>query len=301
LVKHLKHIEIDKQKWDNCIDTSSNGTIYALSWYLDIVNPGWEALVEGDYDTVMPLPVRKKYGFTYLIQPFLTQQLGIISKIFPDERKVNEFINIISKKFKFININLNQSNYCIDQNFNIIPRNNHELDLAHSFNEIEKKFSRRTKRNIKNAESANVRIVENVSAIEFTKFKSKYSEPKLNNRFKDILKKLIEYSTNKSMGKVLAAKDQNDNIISAAFYMYYKNRIYFSVTASSKLGKTTSAMHLILNKIIEDNSETNKTLDFTGSNLKGVAYFNEGFGAKPSQYQNIHLNKLNRLIRLVKK
>jgi hypothetical protein len=301
LIQFLKHSEIDKKKWNACIDASPNGLIYALSWYLDIVNPGWDALVEGDYDTVMPLPVRKKYGYTYLIQPFLTQQLGIISKILPDEKKVNEFLNIISEKYRYININLNQSNYCTNQNFHIISRANHELNLAHSFIETEKNYSRRTKRNIKNADNFNFSIVDNISANEFTKFKAVYSKPSLNKYHKNMIESIVGQTLSNSTGTVLATKSQNGEIVAAAYYLKYKNRIYFSITVSSELGKTTSAMHLILNKIIEDNSETNKILDFTGSNLKGVAYFNEGFGAKPSQYQNIHLNKLNWLIRLVKK
>ena len=51
-----------------------------LTWYLDIVSPGWEAIVKeeaGCYVAVLPLPVRRKFGLRYLQQPLLTQQLGL--------------------------------------------------------------------------------------------------------------------------------------------------------------------------------------------------------------------------------
>jgi hypothetical protein len=63
----------------NAIARSFNGIVYAYSWYLDIVSPGWDALVKDDYKSVMPLTWRKKYGIKYLYQPFFTQQLGVFS------------------------------------------------------------------------------------------------------------------------------------------------------------------------------------------------------------------------------
>ena len=53
---------IDKKHWDDCISKSFNGNVYAWSWYLDIVHPKWEALVENDYERVMALPsLRNEY------------------------------------------------------------------------------------------------------------------------------------------------------------------------------------------------------------------------------------------------
>ena len=79
MIQHLKHDQIDKWKWDETIKHSFNGTIYAYSWYLDIVCPGWEALIKNDHEYVMPLTAGKKYGVDYIYPPFFSQQLGIFS------------------------------------------------------------------------------------------------------------------------------------------------------------------------------------------------------------------------------
>jgi hypothetical protein len=78
-IRHLKHSEIDLQKWDSCVQNAANALVYAESWYLDIVSPHWEALVADDYEYVMPLPVKRKFGIPFLVQPPLSQQLGVFS------------------------------------------------------------------------------------------------------------------------------------------------------------------------------------------------------------------------------
>ena len=62
MIKYLKYEHIDKEKWDECIEQSFNGVIYAYSWFLDVVCEEWEALVEGDYERVFPINFRKKAG-----------------------------------------------------------------------------------------------------------------------------------------------------------------------------------------------------------------------------------------------
>ena len=53
MISCLENKAIDKPKWDALI--AECGNIYAYSWYLDIVHPGWDALVDDDYQAVMPL------------------------------------------------------------------------------------------------------------------------------------------------------------------------------------------------------------------------------------------------------
>ena len=35
-IKYVKHKDIDKVKWDACIDNAPNALIYAYSYYLDV-------------------------------------------------------------------------------------------------------------------------------------------------------------------------------------------------------------------------------------------------------------------------
>ena len=83
MINYLTNEQIDKSRWDDCVAHAVNGNVYAFSWYLDIVHPEWEALVEmidGNYVTIMPITKKKKYLINYLCQPFFVQQLGVFSR-----------------------------------------------------------------------------------------------------------------------------------------------------------------------------------------------------------------------------
>src|SRR5688572_25071693 len=95
MIRYLKHGKVNTARWDACIRNSTNGMIYAYSWYLDAVCPGWEALVKGDYESVMPLTCGKKMGLHYLYPPFFTQQLGVFSRSGVNEKEVEEFLSAI--------------------------------------------------------------------------------------------------------------------------------------------------------------------------------------------------------------
>ena len=60
MIKYRTYDKIDKRRWDECIAKSFNGSVYAWSWYLDVVHPKWDALVENDYERVMPICGSKK-------------------------------------------------------------------------------------------------------------------------------------------------------------------------------------------------------------------------------------------------
>ena len=108
MIQYLQHNQIDKAKWDATM--AKCGNIYAYSWYLDVVHPNWEALVEDDYQSVMPLTGGKKFGVNYLFQPYFVQQLGVFSKAPMTPEKTEEFLNAIPKKYRFAEIRLNESN-----------------------------------------------------------------------------------------------------------------------------------------------------------------------------------------------
>lgn len=60
-ILRLKHCYIDFSKSDDCIKHSPSGRIYAMSWYLNVVSPGWLLLIADDYSIIMPLPVKSRY------------------------------------------------------------------------------------------------------------------------------------------------------------------------------------------------------------------------------------------------
>jgi len=54
-VKLIPAADIDRLKWDSCVHYATQPSFAGYTWYLNAVSRDWAGLVEGDYETVMPL------------------------------------------------------------------------------------------------------------------------------------------------------------------------------------------------------------------------------------------------------
>ena len=104
MIRFLKHSEIDKDRWNKAVSEASNSTIFVDFDFLWLGNPNWCALVEDDYQSVMPLPVRSKLSIKYVYTPFFYNRMGVFSKkdISPDLMK--EFVDSIPRKYRQIDL-----------------------------------------------------------------------------------------------------------------------------------------------------------------------------------------------------
>ena len=105
-IRFIDRGKLDVSRYNSCIDSASNGLIYAYTFYLDFTAHTWGALVLNDYQAVMPLPYRKKLGICYLYQPLLTAQLGVFGKEIT-EQMVHAFLSSVPSYFKLWEFPLN--------------------------------------------------------------------------------------------------------------------------------------------------------------------------------------------------
>lgn len=289
-IKYLKHNQIDKQKWDSAIENSQNGLVYALSWYLDIVSPGWSALIDGDYEIVMPLPVKRKYGIWYIIQPPFTQQLGAFYKqgVIVE---MDSLLKRIPKTFKYIDINLNSENFPGIE-FKYLPIINYELNLNNTYDANFNSFSVNTKRNIKKAKKHNLKIIGDLGSTEICVFKKKYAVEKISKQQNDILKRLTKQLELNEEGRGISVMNENGELISAVFLIKKFNRLIYLISASNKQGKEKLAIFLLINELIRNNSNVNLVLDFEGGVIPSISRFLGGFGAYKKKYYRVVINRL---------
>ena len=303
MIKYLTHQQIDKTKWNECIGHSLNTLIYGFSWYLDEAAPNWAALVLDDYEAVFPLTHARKYFINYLYQPLFTQQLGVFYKNLLGAEQIENFINAIPKKFRFIDIALNEGNHFEVENKSLIKRKNFVLDIEESYKKNQKKYTEHTIRNVKKSKKADCKIVsQNFDAVVklYIKHKSEQTlkvTPKDYNRFSRILTAIQK---NEILNCIGAANEKNE-IIASAIFAVYKNRITYLMGVSNKEGREKRAMFLLFNHLIEIYSERNFMLDFEGSDINGVAKFFKGFGAINQPYYKLHINNLPWYIKWAKK
>ncbi len=302
-ITHLNHSQIDKSKWDECIDRSHNRIIYAQSWYLDIVCKGWEALVIADYETVMPLTRGNKFGINYLYQPFFTQQLGIFSRKESNQKLVDKFLASIPAKFKFIDIALNKGNDCESGEFQTKSNVNYELKLDKSYYEIAKGYSSNTKRNINKAAQHKLTIRSDVSTVKLIQLFRNNLGKGLKN-IKDghyqLLKQIMDRSLFELDGEIYGLNSFSGELCAGAFFLKSYDSYIFLFSATNDESKENGAMFLIIDQFIRTHADEKIILDFEGSNIKSLARFYKSFGANEFNYLRIKKNNLPGLIKLFK-
>ena len=283
---YLRHKEIDKLKWDNCVQNSFNHLPYCYSWYLDIVSPGWNALISSDYEFIFPLTQRRKAGINYLFQPYFTQQLGLFGKKKFNQKNDEEFLFAIPEEFKFIEINLNAECSLNSINFKSKNKLTHHLLLNDSYENIFQQFNQNTKRNIRKAEKSNLILKRNGDVKSLIGlFKSGVGK-KTDLKLKDykMLEELMKAAVKNNCGEVYEIRNSNQNLEASLFLLSSNNILINLFNASSYTGKKNSSMFLLFNEIIKLNSISEKLLDFEGSEISEVAKFYKGFGSIPVFY-----------------
>ena len=304
MIKYLQHEEINKEKWDDCINLSPQGLVYALSWYLDAVHPGWEALVENDYETVFPLTSGKKFGISYLYQPFFSQKLGAFSRKPGEYINIDPFLEAFVERFRYVDINLNRANRITGKDFQVDMNTNIELDLSENPETIRNNYSENAIRNLKKFNGENIVLNEEKDSdllIRMFRLNMGRTLPKIRDIHYSGLKKVMDTAFDKGTGRMLVAKNQKGRFLAGAFFITYNKRAVFLFSANTEEGREKRAMYGIIDRFIAENAGKKLILDFEGSNEKNLARFYKGFGGKNFDYPGLRINLLPKMIRWLKK
>jgi len=298
MIRYLTHDEIDKARWDQCLESAVNRRIYAFSWYLDIVSPGWEALVKDDYSALFPLTHFRKWSVRYLAQPFFAQQLGIFSAENPTAEMVSDFILHIPDQFRFVEIHLNSQNSLPELPGEQTARTNYELDLHVRYEALLQNFSTNARRNIrKGKEAGNVPDHNMMPQQLVALFRDNFGvkEGKLHEQDYAKIVKLIRFCVENQKGFVVGSGIPGQPVSSGAFFLFDHTRVYFLFAASAPEARKSGSMYHLINQFITDYAGSDLILDFEGGNDPELGRFYKGFGALATAYPMIRINRLSKV------
>lgn len=296
----LTYDTIDREKWDHKVANSLGGLIYAESYYLDTLSPGWSALVAGEYGQIMPLPRRRKWGIDYLFQPFLTPQLGIMGENVTEET-VLSFIDAIPVNFRLIDLSFNFSNP-IPSQYKTIRRSNYILPLLQNHATIKKGFAENTIRSIRKAHKAGCGAEKNIPIQKvIQQCRKQYSGfTKTEKGLFDKLERIYHHYHAQGRAITFGVFRKNE-LLSSAAILFSKNRIYYWMAGNSKESRNIGSSHLLVDEVIKEYAEKSWILDFEGSDHPGVARFYQQFGAQQEPYWSMYVNQLPLPLRLFKR
>ena len=301
-IRFVPNAELDKAKWDACIDTAGNGLIYGYSFYLDAMARHWDGLVLDDYEAVMPLTWNKKYGVHYLYQPFLCAQLGLFGRKIT-VHILDAFLASVPKKFSYWDIYLNHQNVFPLSDFNLYRRNNFVLNLDRSYSELYKGYRENIQRNIRKAQQAGCIAMkefdaEQVITLALPQMNIHIKETEENiGRFREIYKYLHTKKQALSYGIFSA----DNELLASCIFFFSHDRAYYILVGNHPNGRTLGASHALVDAFIKDHAGENILLDFEGSDIRNLAFFYSSFGAMEESYAAVRLNKLPWYLKWLKK
>lgn len=293
-IRYCTYHEIDFNKWDDCIKNSSNPLVYGLSEYLDIVAPGWGGLILGDYEAVMPLAIKRKYGINYVLPPAFTKFTGIFVKS-EEDPLLDIFISSISRQIRFYK----GFHYKKANNLSCEELKYQAVSLQNTYADLRNNYSQSNRKNINIAHRRN----DDIKAISTEAFMSLKKKDRAFPGIKaqlPMLENLLKYFQKKDLFHAYGAYIEHE-LVAGAIFPKYTHRFYMLSTANTSKGKKNKSLFGIIDTFIRENSNTDNMLDFAGSGLPGVEYFNLGFGATNYSYYLLTMNSLPFPLKLFKK
>jgi hypothetical protein len=300
VIEYVSHPDIASQQWDQCIRSSFNGSLEAYSWYLNLFCDQWDALIEGDYKTVMPLPVKKRLGQTLVYMPPLISQLGIYSPEQLSIARTNDFLTLLKKKFRSIHIGINKYTPVPEGLFPICHEAFYELDLIRPYMRTVMEYSQECRNRIHLASARQYSIVRGIATNDvitfFKREKIRTETAVMENDFK-LLRMLIASLVRYKAGELYGAYNHVNMLSCVALFVWSNTNAMLIFAADSLQAIEDNAHMLVVDHFIEKYSETNVTLNFEYKNIHHTPALYRSFGATESQFQQICVNHFPFLVR----
>ncbi|RRB02377.1 GNAT family N-acetyltransferase [Larkinella rosea] len=298
MVRYLSRNQIDDQAYDRCIALSPQRMIYAFSWYLDVVSPGWELLVADDYAFVMPLPVRKRYGVKAVIQPLFCHQLGLFAADkTPDTADWDRFFRALYHHIRYIpsyQIHPANTSERSTDSTQVLPLTNHVLNLQRPYSELFAGYSKDRKTNLKRGlhygwDFADTDDVEPL--IDLFRNHNTAGIGRVAPGAYEQLRQLVAVLQRRQQVRIRVAV-QNGRVEAGCLLVTDVNRVIHLFCSASPEGRKGNARTLILDQFIREYAGKPLWFDFESPEVENLAAFNRSFGAESESYFRLVSNQL---------
>lgn len=298
---------LDADVWDAFVAQSPQGSLYANSWYLDALLPGWQALVvsKGEvWQAVMPLGICRKFGVSYALQPSFCQYLGVLFA--PFEGKIHRITHrkreVLQALLRGVPRNLRYWSYNFSPAFDyflpfvrrqctITPRINHRLDLDRPLNNIAADFSSSVTNHLKKARQSGLTCRESRDVMPLAE--QMFRLGVICRKEQHAFQRLWQAASQRQKGFLLEVADQAGQVHCRGAFLTFLDKAVFVASALEPVWKNRGGNSLLVWQAIEHcQARGIRELDFKGSMLAGVEHFILGFHPQPEIYFNISQNRL---------
>jgi len=294
----------NKEKYYAFCEIEKTIPLFSQAWWLDAVCADeWDVcLVEkgGTIYASMPFHIKKRYGFTILCQPPLTQNLGPWIK--PSTLKYDKILSQQKVLMEGLIEQLPTYHY-FNQNWHYMQTNwlpfywkgfkqttyytyviEELIDLEYVFSN----FGYAKRKNINKAEKI-INVVFDISAEEFYKnHKMTLAKQGLKISYSfELFNKIYKAGYEHNSARTIAGYDSKNNLHAALFIIWDKLSAYDLISTIDPDYRVYGAASLLIKEVITFVSTITKKIDFEGSMIESVERSFRQFGAIQKPYFNV--------------
>jgi len=176
------------------------------------------------------------------------------------------------------------------------------LYLSKTYEELSGTYRENHLRNIKKTFQSGCSVKKDIDVEEIIRInKEQVNGGKLPEEDYEHFTKLFYHLKQKQLAETYAIVNQQNKIMASCVIFYSHYRAYYILVGNTPDGKTIGASHALIDSFIKDNAGKNLVLDFEGSDIRNLAFFYSGFGAKEELYPFLKINKLPFYLKWLKK
>ena len=270
--------DIDRQQWDDMVRKTPHASIYSLSFYLDSTAIDWEAYLAPDYSYGIPVGVVKKGGIKRVYPPLFQRYIEPLGEF--SKQDLNLFEASLLKRYSKGDVSSKSA---------ILSDVKYESHIHQTVDSETFKLKTQAKRMLKRFEQTDYVIREEhidtdalskLIAKELSKKLPLYATKDVNYLF-DVIKAAEKKGYLYKVG-VFSGEILKGGLIGLKFN---NQLLYLKGTAEEEL-QEDGAMYALMNHFVEHGLSQNCSVDFGGSRVKGIQFFNQRFNGQDVPYYN---------------
>lgn len=286
-------------------EASSRCSLFQSPWWLEAVAPGeWgEVTVEGGGALAARWPyVRKKrFGFTFLVMPQLTQSLGPWLR--PAEGKYVNQVSVQRKLIKELLEKLPRADFFWQefhpsitdwlpfywQGFRQTTRYTYIIYNLTNLEKIWQGMTDKTRNVIRKAEKNGIKVVESEDLETFLRLNTlTFARRKMPMPYSpDLVRRIDAACQERSARKIFLAYDRDGRVHCGLYLVYDAKAAYYLMGGIDEALKDRQGMALTVWESIKFAAGVTKIYDFEGSMQEPIERFVRGFGAVQTPYHSV--------------
>ncbi len=251
---------LDVLKYDSCVHYAGSGHVSGYSWYLDNTAESWLALVEGDYESVMPVPVKTRLGRKTAVNPDWVPQLGPYSVHVLSKPRMEALYAVLSKAVDQYSIVLSDIPHKPEagSDMRVDEKSRFVLPLMQPYESIARGYSENFKKKVEVTYGGHLRIINALKPEKIADFylehlvRKKDSKGRRNyHSLLRIMYQLLHRGTGFPSGVI----DKQGNLLAVGFFVYSHGRIYQLAGGASAEGSRVNALHFLFDMLVRTHAD----------------------------------------------